>query len=435
MAHLGRGQRQREEIPVSRFALVDGNNFYASCERLFRPDLEGRPIIVLSNNDGCVVARSAEAKALDIPGFVPYFQIRPLCRRHHVAVFSSNYALYGDISRRMMGLLARFGLQQEVYSIDECFLALDEGWPGRQHGQIIRQTLLQGVGIPSCVGIAPSKTLAKLANHLAKRMPRWEGVLDWQDLTEREQERLLERCGAGQVWGVGRRLAERLDKLGIRNALQLRDASPDTLRRHFSVVLSRTVAELNGVSCLELEDVAAGKQQILSSRSFGQLVSDLPTLSASVAHHAARVAEKLRAQGSVAALLGVTIRTSPFRETGQYRGHGCLPLPQASDDTLTLNHFAQTLLRGIYRPGFPYQKAGVYLADLREKAVIQQDLFCQAKPERQQLMATLDKLNREHGHGTLKLGAELLTDDWRMRREHCSPGYTTAFGQLRETRD
>ncbi len=411
---------------MSRFALVDGNSFYTSCERVFRPDLIGKPIIVLSNNDGCVVARSAEAKAIGIPAFLPYYQVRSLCRKHRVAVFSSNYTLYGDMSRRMMNILARFAPQQDIYSIDECFLDLSGMVTPLAHGRHIRQTLLDKLGLPSCVGIGPSKTLAKLANHVAKQQAQWQGVFDWADLTPAEAERLLASMDVREVWGVGRRLAEKLHQLRIRSALDLQRADARQLKRHFNVVLERTVAELNGVSCLALDDVASSKQHIISSRSFSRQVSSLPPLSASIAHHIARAAEKLRAQGSTAAMIGVNIQTNAFGSATPYHGYTCIPLLQPSDDTLSLNQAAQAGLRQLFRPGLRYHKAGVVLMEIGDKAIQQQDMFAPAPdPRRARLMSTIDQLNRRLGKGSIRLAVEDISQDWQMRQAMRSPCYST----------
>ena len=416
---------------MSTFALVDGNSFYASCERVFRPDLAGRPIIVLSNNDGCVVARSAEAKALGIPAFLPFYQVQQLCYKHRVAVFSSNYALYGDMSRRMMQVLSRFAPVQEIYSIDECFLDVT-GIPDLDsHGHRIRRTVLQGLGLPTCVGMGSSKTLAKLANHVAKKRPEWNGVFEWDWLNPREADRLLAEFPVGEVWGIGRRIAEKLTLMDIHSALDLKRADPRHIKRKFNVVVERTVAELNGVACLALEDVAPAKQQIISSRSFSRLIHDLPSLSASISHHVARAAEKLRAQGCTAGLIGVSIRTNPFRDLGQYHGYTCVPLIHPSADTLELNRAAQAALRAIWQPAFSYHKAGVVLMDIGPNTRQQHDLFSPPPdPKRARLMATLDKLNRDFGSGTIKLGAEGLTEDWRMKQEKKSPCYTTRVSDI-----
>lgn len=427
---MGRGARLCEKVQVM-FALVDGNSFYASCERVFRPDLAGRPIVVLSNNDGCVVAASAEAKKLGLKMFGPYFEVAALCRKYHVAVFSSNYALYGDMSQRMMRVLSEFAADQEVYSIDECFLDMDCMPDLDSHGHRIRQAVLQRVGIPTCVGFGTSKTMAKLANRVAKKRAEWGGVFAWDWLNAAEADELMGQIPVGDVWGIGGRLTEKLGAMGITTALQLKQADPRRIKRAFSVVVERTVQELNGVSCLALEDAAPAKQQIIASRSFSEKVTDLATLAASVAHHAARGAEKLRHQRSVAKLVAVQIMTSPFADTPQYRPYIVVPLVQPSNDTLLITKAALAGLRHIYKPGFRYHKAGIMLLEIGDQAVQQSDLFAALPdPRRARLMAAMDKINRNWGHGTLRIAAEQLTADWHMRQDLRSPCFTTRIDQL-----
>ena len=295
------------------FALVDCNNFYASCEKLFRPDLKNTPIVVLSNNDGCVVARSKEAKALGIKMGVPVFKIQDEIRQHNIQTFSSNYALYADMSSRVMRTLERFSPRVEVYSIDEAFLDL-AGFGSTvsllQHGQDIKTTIEQWTGIAVCVGMAPTKTLAKLANHAAKKYPATGGVVD---LTCRErQQRLLNITPVSDVWGVGRKLAKRLDSIGITTALELANCSHSIIRNLFSIVLERTARELNGESCLDLEDVPATKQQIICSRSFGIKTTELEQMCETIAQYTACASEKLRQEKQQAKVLTVFVQTSPF---------------------------------------------------------------------------------------------------------------------------
>ncbi|WP_440216880.1 Y-family DNA polymerase [Chromobacterium piscinae] len=416
------------------FALVDGNSMYASCERVFRPDLIGKPIVVLSNNDGCVVAASAEAKAL--PGvkmFGPYFEIADVCREHGVAVFSSNYALYGDMSRRMMRVLSEFAAVQEVYSIDECFLDMT-GMPDLDsHGHRMRQAVLQRVGIPTCVGMGPSKTLAKLANRIAKKQTQWNGVFEWDFVTPAQADELMAQIEVGDAWGIGRRLSEQLQAMNINSALDLKRADSRQIKRRFSVVVERTVQELNGISCLALEDVTPSKQQIISSRSFSQKVKDLNTLTASISHHAARAAEKLRAQGSTARLVGVGIRTSPFSDVAQYRPYIVVPLVQATDDTIEITNAALAGLRAIYKRGYLYHKAGIVLMEIGPRGVMQSDLFAAPPdPRREKLMQTMDAITRQFGRGTVRLAAEDMTQRWQMRQDVRSPRYTTRLEELLE---
>lgn len=309
------------------FALVDCNNFYASCEKLFDPKLAGRPLVVLSNNDGCVVARSAQAKALGVPMGVPWFKIQALAREHGIVARSSNYALYADMSNRVVEILSGFTPCMEVYSIDESFLDF-RGFADRTtHGQFIRQRIAHWLGLPVCVGIAPTKTLAKLANHIAKKDPRFEGVCDLAQMAPEVRAAHFAAIDVGEVWGVGRRIAEQLAGMNIRTVADLANTNPQAIRRRFSVVLERTVRELNGTGCLDLEEMAPPKQQIMASRSFGQSVEDLPTLKEAVAAYTSRAAEKLRQQACVAGALTVMIRTNPFKpEAPQYQRTVTVPL-------------------------------------------------------------------------------------------------------------
>ncbi|TDR79764.1 Y-family DNA polymerase [Paludibacterium purpuratum] len=419
-------------VQPARYALIDGNSFFCSCERIFRPDLVGRPIVVLSNNDGCVVARSREAVALNLPMGMPFHAQRGWLRRLGVTAFSANYALYGDISRRMMQVVGEFGAEQEIYSIDECFLHLTGQFDSQAQGQAIRHAVWRRVGIPSAVGIAPSKTLAKLANHLAKQERSYHGVFDWDWLGTSGADRQLERIALTDIWGIGRQLAEQLTRNGIATPRALRECDPAWLRRRFGVVIERIAQELAGRPALPQEHLETAKQSILSSRSFSRLTSDPDALRASVAYHVTRAAEKLRAQHSVAALVGVSLRTNPHRQDlPQYRNYCCLPLPQPSDDTLQMTQVAMQALTAIYQEGYAYQKAGVILLEIRPADRVQYDLFAPApNVKRQQLMQTIDSINRRHGHGTLRLAAEDLSPDWRMRRAFLSPCYTTNWLQL-----
>ncbi len=414
-------------------ALVDGNNFYVSCERVFNPRLEGVPVVVLSNNDGCAVARSNEVKALGVKMGTPWFQMRDLARRHGIVALSSNYALYADMSDRMMAVLARFSPDQEIYSIDECFLGMDGfgHFDLVEHGQAIRRRVRQWVGIPVCVGIAPTKTLAKLANHCAKKALAGDaGVCDLSRMMQRERSRLFAGIAVGEVWGVGPRLSRQLAERGIATVEALRTADAKTLRREFSVVLERTVMELNGIACMALEDAAPNKQQIISSRSFGRYVRDLASLGEAVASYIAIAAEKLRGQGSQAGMVQVYIRTNPHKaEHPQYHPSLTIPLPQASDDTLHLTRAALWGLRRIYRPGYDYQKAGVALLNLTDAATGQGDLFAKGR-DNSRLMQVMDRINGIWGRGTLRSAAEGIEKEWRMKRERKSPGYTTRWGEL-----
>jgi DNA polymerase V len=415
------------------YALVDGNNFYVSCERVFNPGLEGKPVVVLSNNDGCAVARSNEVKALGVKMGRPWFQMRDLSKRHGIVALSSNYALYADMSNRMMAVLAQFSPDQEIYSIDECFLGLD-GFSHLdlvEYGQTIRQRVKQWVGIPVCVGIAKTKTLTKLANHCAKKfLAGQDGVCDFTRLSAEDQFRLFSGIHVGEVWGVGPRLIQQLAEMGITTVEALRMANSETLRSRFSVVLERTIRELNGISCLSLEEAAPNKQQIISSRSFGTYVYDLVPLREAVASYIAIAAEKLRAQHSLANMVQVYIRTNPHKEEHpQYQRGLTIPLPESTDDTLRLTRAALWGLKRIYRHGFAYQKAGIALLDLSDAANRQLGLFSGTR-DNTHLMQVMDRINATWGRGTLRSAAEGTDRHWKMKRERMSPEYTTHWNQL-----
>ena len=417
-------------------ALVDCNNFYASCERVFKPHLEGKPIVILSNNDGCIVARSNEAKALGIPMGAPLHLWKEKMQQHHVHVFSSNYALYGDLSRRVMQLLARYSPHQEIYSIDESFL----DFTGMPHpvanAMTLRHDIHKRTGIPVAVGIAATKTLAKLANFCAKKREPWKtaGVCNLDDLEPAELSELFTSIEVGEVWGVGYRSVKTLTALGITTVEQLKTADAKIIRKHFTVVMERTVTELNGISCLEMEEISPDKQQIISSRSFGRLVTALDELEASVASHVARGVEKLRGQHSTAALLTVFIQTNPFRQQDrQYSPSLTISLVLPSDDVSILQKAANNALRQIYKPDYHYKKAGIILSGILPNTVRQADLFAPPPNEsRESLMKVLDQIHRQYGRGAVKTATELLGKSWHMRQELRSPRYTTCWEELLE---
>jgi DNA polymerase V len=417
---------------------VDCNNFYVSCERVFNPKLEGKPVVVLSNNDGCAVARSAEVKALGIKMAEPWFKIEKLAKQHGVIAYSSNYALYGDMSARVMAVLSTFSPKQEIYSIDECFLDLDGFAPASlmAYGQKIRKAVKQNVGIPVCVGIADTKTLAKLSNHCAKKSYAGEnGVCDFGLLTQAQLSNLFAKIPVGDIWGVGRRTTEALQGMGINTVEDLRCADTEYIRQQFSIVLERTVKELNGIPCIELDEVGTARQQIIVSRSFGTPVMNLDDLGESVAYFTTLAAEKLRHDRSVTSTLCVQIRTNPFSEKEpQYQSAKVVALPRPTDDTLKLINAAMRGLNAIYRPGFRYKKSGVLLMALQPKESVQPTLFDdpaeQSKTDN--MMRVLDRINNKMGAGTLTIAASGITKRWAMRRESKSPSYTTEWSELPE---
>jgi len=408
------------------FALVDCNNFYASCERVFNPSLQKRPVIVLSNNDGCVVALSAEAKKIGIPFASPYFKIKPLVEKHKIAVFSSNYTLYADMSHRVMTILASFSPEVEVYSIDEAFLSLT-GMKCNlyEYGREIRDIVKKWTGLPVSVGIAHTKTLAKAAAHLAKKDPSCGGVLD---LTINERGEYLKKIDVSGIWGIGRKYAEKLNSRGIYTAADFVTADDKWVRSHMTIMGLRTLMEMRGHSCMTLDDAPSPKKAIVSSRSFGQSVESLESLRQSVSSYAARAAEKLRGENGLAGVVTVFIMTNRFKDDPQYGASLSCELPEASSNTPVITRYALALLNRLYREGYRYKKAGVMLSGIVASRDLQMNLFL-AESERgsASLMDTVDKVNRSHGSGTLFYASAGTDRPWSMRREFLSPAYTTRW--------
>lgn len=419
---------------MGTIALVDVNNFYVSAERVFNPKLEGRCVVVLSNNDGCVVARSGEVKALGIAMGGPWFKLKDLAFQHSIIALSSNYTLYADMSNRVMSVLSEFSSRQEIYSIDECFLDLS-GHDGNftEYGQQIRQRIQQWLGLPVCVGFAPTKTLAKLANHVAKKRAEYRGVCDFGAMRADELDTILASIAVGEVWGVGRKLNEQLQQGGITTVKQLRDFDISRIRNRFGVVMERTVCELRGVACLEMVDIAPPRQQIISSRSFGQSVTTLSELEEAVSVYMSTAAAKLRGQGSVAASAHVYILTNVHKkEDPQYSQGITIALAQPTDDTMQLVAAVKAGLRRIYRPGYRYKKAGVILSEITSAGVVQAQLFAGALETEKslKLMAAMDSINLRMGKGAIKLASDGVEQSWRMNRGSMTPAYTSDWDEL-----
>jgi len=417
------------------FALVDANNFYVSCERVFNPKLEGRPVVVLSNNDGCAVARSNEVKALGVKMGAPWFEMKDLARKHGIVALSSNYTLYGDMSDRVVQILKGYAPRVEVYSIDESFLQLDGLigiWPSfTDLGQHIRERVRMWTGLPVCAGIAPSKTLAKLSNHLAKKNAEFNGVCDFNALSENDIHSYLSKLDVQEVWGVGRKLSVQLISLGIESVQDLRKASPKRIRDRFGVVLERTVNELNGISCLALEEVAPLRQQIISSRSFGEMVTTFEGLREAVSTYATTAAEKLRGDDSVCNVVSVYIETNRFREQDrQYNNSMTVPLTEATSDTRRLIAAALFGLKRIYRPGYLYKKAGIVLMEIQPASMRQQLLFREEDPKSAKVMLAMDALNGAYGRNTVSLASSGIQKQWAAKFETRTPHYTTDWAQL-----
>mgnify|MGYP002086867134 CR=1 FL=1 len=429
------------------FALIDGNNFYVSCERVFRPSLQGLPVVVLSNNDGCAIARSDEAKAMGIKMGQPYYQFRDLERVSNLVCLSANFELYGDMSDRMMSLAAGLGPLQEIYSIDESFIGDLEGIPDlTRRAWAIRARIDKWIGIPTCIGLAPTKTLAKLCNHVAKDAERKPGsypkelarVCNWIELTREMRIDLLRRTSAGDVWGIGRRIAARLAEQGILTALDVAKMPAAKARDEWSVLLERTVRELQGISCITLEQAPAPKQQIACTRSFGHPITTLPPLIEAVSEFASRAAEKLRHGNQRAGALLVFAHTSPFRPGLRFNKSATMQLHPPTSDTKALVCAAVSGLRRIYEPGFQLSKAGVMLMDLYSATERQQSdlLFEEPAPKRDhgKLMEAMDRINERYGKSTVHIASTGRTQEdaagWRMRQERRTPRYTTKLSEI-----
>ncbi|MGH6714374.1 MAG: Y-family DNA polymerase [Bradyrhizobium sp.] len=413
------------------FALVDCNNFYASCERVFQPALCNKPVVVLSNNDGCVIARSNEAKALGIEMGAPWHLSRELFERHSVIVRSSNYTLYGDMSSRVMRTLAGFTPDLEIYSIDEAFLSL-AGFESRldAHGRDVRRTVGQWTGIPVSVGIAPTKILAKVANRFAKKDLSTGGVNLL--LSEADQEAALSRMALTDLWGVAGRLARRMEALGIHVPLDLKRADPEFIRMHFGVVMQRMVLELRGVSCLPLEAVVPDRKNIVASRSFGRAIETRAEMEQAVSAYASRAAQKMRRQNLATAKVMVFLETNGFRpQDAQYQASKLIELPVASADTGKLIAAAQRALSVVWRQGFRYKKAGVMLLDLVPSSRVQAGLFDTPDDTRSKArMYALDQLTARYGRDILSYGSTDRSRAWKMRRENLSQRYTTCWEEI-----
>ncbi|BBP43412.1 Y-family DNA polymerase [Thiosulfativibrio zosterae] len=449
----------------SVFALIDGNSFYASCEIAFQPHLSHRPVVVLSNNDGCIVAANQIAKDLNAelmqtvktlgPGgyrsavmdnmmFQPYFKVKDILEKYRAAVFSSNYELYADMSSRMHRIVGEFAPRQEIYSIDESFLDLT----GMHNFNLttlalqIKDKVKQDIGIPVAVGIGHSKTLAKLANHLAKKQAQHQGVLDLTQWDETTLNAVLAKVDVGKVWGIGSRLSQQLKQQGVATVADLKQANPKTMRKTYGVVMERTWRELHGESCLSLEEVSAHKKQIISSRSFGVPITAYVQMEQAVVSYTCRAAEKLRSQGSVCAFISVMVTTNPFaKDAPFYRNQQTIGLIYPSDNSILLTKLAKRALKSIWRAGYAYHKAGVTLGDIDLKRALQEDIFApnpkySGNPKQAALMQVMDGINQRDGRNTLFLGASGIKskNTWQMRRNLMSPRYTTRWSELLQVR-
>ncbi|MXN30214.1 Y-family DNA polymerase [Delftia sp. CH05] len=425
------------------FALIDGNNFYVSCERVFRPSLAGLPVVVLSNNDGCAIARSNEARAIGVSMGQPWFEFRHLQHTHGLVALSANFALYGDMSDRMMSIAAGLGPTQEIYSIDESFIGGLEGIRDLSlRAAAVRERILQWVGIPCCVGIGPTKTLAKLANQIAKAAERKPGsypgdlarICNLAEQSSERRQQLLRATAAADVWGVGRRIAADLADVGVLSAWDLAQLDLAMIRRRWSVTLERTVRELRGQACIELDLAPAPKQTIACTRSFGRPVSELQPLLEAVSEYATRAAEKLRMQDGLASQLQVFAHTSPHRPGPRFNRSTVIPL-RPTADTRQIVLAAISGARAIFEPGFDLIKAGVILLDITGTDAVQAELQLEEAPGRDQgrLMSAVDRINSRFGKGTVHVastGQQKPDKIWEMRQERRTPRYTTEISEI-----
>ncbi|EGT3572074.1 Y-family DNA polymerase [Citrobacter amalonaticus] len=417
------------------FALVDVNSFYASCETAFRPALKGKPVVVLSNNDGCVIARSAEAKRLGVKMGDPYFKQKELFSRCGVVCFSSNYELYADMSSRVMTTLEEMSPRCEIYSIDEAFCDLTGVRNCRileDFGRELKDAVYRNTRLTVGVGIGQTKTLAKLANHAAKRWQRQTGgVVDLSNVDR--QRKLMAMLPVDETWGVGRRITKKLEAIGIKTVLDLADTDIRFIRKHFNVVLERTVRELRGEPCFEFEEFAPVKQEILCSRSFGERVTEYDAMRQAISSYASRAAEKLRGEHQYCRFISAFVKTSPFALNEPcYSNSASVKLLTPTQDSRDIISAATRCLDRIWKEGHRYQKAGVMLGDFFSQGVAQLNLFDDNAPraDSEKLMEVLDQLNAKNGRGTLYFAGQGIQQEWAMKREMLSPRYTTRFSDL-----
>ena len=418
---------QKEQEKKIMFGLMDCNNFYASCERVFNPALNGKPIVVLSNNDGCVIARSNEAKALGIKMGVPAYQIKDDIQKYGISVFSSNYTLYGDMSGRVMSILAEQVPEMEVYSIDEAFLNLEGIRDIQSLGTDIINKVIRGTGIPVSLGIAPTQTLAKVANKFAKKYPAYNRlcIID----TEEKRTKALQLTEIGDIWGIGHRQVAKLEKQGVKTAYDFTELPESWVRKNMTVVGERTWKELQGISCIDMETTPPAKKQICTSRSFGKMVEDIDTMSEAIATHASTCAKKLRQQKSYAMSLMAFIHTNNFRkDSPQYWRNTVIHLPIPTNDTLEIVHYALAGLKTIFMQGYQYKKTGVIITEITDST--QLGLFDSVDREkRERLQQTIDKINGKHSR-LVKLAIQGTGRNWKLKQKQLSGHYTTDINQI-----
>ena len=412
------------------FALIDCNAFYVSCERVFNPKLNNRPVVALSNNDGCIISRSKEAKALGIKMGVPLFKVKDIVEKEKVVVFSSNYTLYADMSRRVMNIISSSSPYTEIYSIDEAFVELSSlPIDYESYAHQLRQTILQHTGIPVSVGIASTKTLAKVANHKAKKDDSLNGVCSLVNYNNIDQ--ILELTEVGDVWGVGRRLSKKLINHGIHNAKLLKNCSDSWIRKMMSVNGLKTITELRGISCIPLEEYSMTRKSCCTTRSFGKLLANLEDIEQAVTTFARRAAERIRSESLAASCVSVFVRTNPFDKKSAYYSNGASrTLSHPTHDSITIIETALLLTKRIFKNNYQYKKAGVLLSGLCDESEIQETLFEKNYNQNSDLMSAIDAINYRYGRDTLQMASECKVGNWKQKRENCTRNYTTQIDRL-----
>ena len=412
------------------FALIDCNAFYVSCERVFNPKLNNRPVVALSNNDGCIISRSKEAKALGIKMGVPLFKVKDIVEKEKVVVFSSNYTLYADMSRRVMNIISSSSPYTEIYSIDEAFVELSSlPVDYESYAHQLRQTILQHTGIPVSIGIASTKTLAKVANHKAKKDDSLNGVCSLVNYNNIDQ--ILELTEVGDVWGVGRRLSKKLINHGIHNAKLLKNCSDSWIRKMMSVNGLKTITELRGISCIPLEEYSMTRKSCCTTRSFGKLLTNLEDIEQAVTTFARRAAERIRSESLAASCVSVFVRTNPFDKKSAYYSNGASrTLSHPTHDSITIIEIALLLTKRIFKNNYQYKKAGVLLSGLCDESEIQETLFEKNYNQNSDLMSAIDAINYRYGRDTLQMASECKVGNWKQKRENCTRNYTTQIDRL-----
>ena len=411
------------------FALIDCNAFYVSCERVFNPKLNNKPVVALSNNDGCIIARSKEAKALGIKMGVPLFKVKDIVERENVIVFSSNYTLYADMSRRVMNIISEFAPSIEVYSIDEAFIELTNmNVDYESYVRQMRKVILQYTGIPVSIGVASTKTLTKVANHIAKDDESLEGVCS---LVKHENlDQVLEDTNVVDVWGVGRQLSKKLIANGIFNAKLLKNCEDAWVRKMMSVNGLKTVSELREISCLDLEETSATRKSCCTTRSFGKPLENLDDIEQAVTTFARRATERIRGENLTASTVSVFLRTNPFDRNRYYSNSSTTTLSYPTYDTMQIVKTALQLTKIIFRENYKYKKAGVLLSGFYEKGTETKDLFSETRYRSPKLMSAVDQINERYGSDTIQIATECQIGKWKQKRRNCTQSYTTQLDNV-----